>query len=408
MEEFGLSLFQDGLLPAGFMVGLLISSPFFAEAAKHSGSFRLIGIGLSIWAISTLCSALSMGFTSLFLCRMIVGVGEASFVSLAAPFIDDSAPAEAKTRWLAAFYLCIPTGYALGFIYGGIVAASFGWRIVFVLESLAVLPFIFFSFRAPHINIRGSEINENHVSSPNFKSWTVEVTTDMRQLLKAPVYMCVCASMACSTAVLGSLSFYGPQAAKDVFQMPPRTIDISFGGITVATGVLGTLTGGLILDHVGSSLRNGLLLCSVALAAGAVFLIGAFSLAHTFGLFCVIFACGEFALFMSQAPSNAVMMWSVLPGLRPLAVSLSVVIMHLFGDVPAPPLLGALQSWLQDWRMSMVILSTVLALGASVYGVAVYAAKNAIDYRLLMSDVPAFEDAEGEPSLDSSPAEDGH
>ena len=32
--EFGLSLFQDGVLPAAFMVGLLISSPAFAEASK--------------------------------------------------------------------------------------------------------------------------------------------------------------------------------------------------------------------------------------------------------------------------------------------------------------------------------------------------------------------------------------
>lgn len=403
MQDFSLSLFQDGLLPAGFMVGLLLSSPFFAEAAKHSGSFRLIGIGLSIWAVSTLGSALSVGFATLFVCRMIVGVGEASFVSLAAPFIDDSAPAEAKTRWLAAFYLCIPTGYALGFIYGGVVAASFGWRIVFVLESLAVLPFIVFSFRAPNINIKGSRLDGHHASasSSSFKAWIVEVTTDVKKLLIEPVYVCVCIAMACSTAVLGSLSFYGPQAAKDVFQMPPRLIDVSFGGITVATGVLGTLAGGLILDYVGSSLRNGLLLCVVALAAGAIFLISAFSLAQTFYPFCAIFACGEFALFMAQAPSNAVMMWSVLPGLRPLGVSLSVVIMHLFGDVPAPPILGALQSWLGNWRLSMVLLSSVMSLGAVVYGIAVCAAKNAIDYRSVMIE-DASEDVSLVPSVEES------
>lgn len=35
---------------------------------------------------------------------------------------DDTAPAARKSQWLAVFYLCQPTGYALGYIYGGLVA----------------------------------------------------------------------------------------------------------------------------------------------------------------------------------------------------------------------------------------------------------------------------------------------
>lgn len=27
-----------------------------------------------------------------------------------------------KTAWLAIFYMCIPTGYALGYVYGGLVS----------------------------------------------------------------------------------------------------------------------------------------------------------------------------------------------------------------------------------------------------------------------------------------------
>ena len=86
-REFGLTLFQDGLLPAAFMVGLLVSSPIFAESAKYSKSFRLIGIGLSVWATAVAGCAVSVDFWSLLCCRMAVGVGEASFVALAAPFI---------------------------------------------------------------------------------------------------------------------------------------------------------------------------------------------------------------------------------------------------------------------------------------------------------------------------------
>ena len=78
---------QDGLLPAAFMVGLLASSPIFAEASKHHNAFRLIGIGLAVWTAAAVGCGLAPGFASLLLCRMAVGVGEASFVALAAPFI---------------------------------------------------------------------------------------------------------------------------------------------------------------------------------------------------------------------------------------------------------------------------------------------------------------------------------
>lgn len=27
-----------------------------------------------------------------------------------------------KTAWLAIFYMCIPSGYALGYVYGGLVS----------------------------------------------------------------------------------------------------------------------------------------------------------------------------------------------------------------------------------------------------------------------------------------------
>ena len=95
-------------------VGLLASSPIFAEAVKHYNCFKLIGIGLSVWAAATAGCGLTWGFGSLLVCRMVVGVGEASFVAIAAAVIDDAAPEAAKTRWLASFYLCIPVGYAAG------------------------------------------------------------------------------------------------------------------------------------------------------------------------------------------------------------------------------------------------------------------------------------------------------
>ncbi|GAB4820150.1 hypothetical protein N2152v2_007196 [Parachlorella kessleri] len=425
------------------MVGLLISSPIFAEASKHFNAFRLIGTGLGVWTLAVLGCGLSVGFVTLLLCRMAVGVGEASFVALASPFIDDNAPPDKKTRWLAVFYLCIPTGYALGYIYGGL--------------GCAMLPFVVFCLRAPPIDIRGTHTkhasSHDHTTRPKqaqvkqagpgdsyppyseqgllagdgspagaashrhgdqeppeqpratqchsqshseagkgrFRAAVAAVWADLATLGRHSVYVLAVGGMTCYTAVLGTFAFYGPKAGRDVFEIEPEVADLAFGAITVLTGVFGTLAGGMLLDRMGSTLRNALLVCSLGTAAGFALLVLGFALAPSFGTFAIGLAAGEFAMFMTQAPSNAICMWSVPAGLRPFAMSMSVVAMHVLGDVPGPPLLGLLQGSLRNWRLSMSLCSAMLLVGAALYGLAGRAALTAVDYREL---TPLESDAE--------------
>ena len=86
---------------------------------------------------------------------MAVGVGEASFVALAAPFIDDHAPPARRTVWLAAFYLQIPVGVAAGYVYGGTVGAAMGWRAAFALEAALMAPFVAFCLWGPPLPLTG-------------------------------------------------------------------------------------------------------------------------------------------------------------------------------------------------------------------------------------------------------------
>ncbi|KAK9101084.1 hypothetical protein Scep_024514 [Stephania cephalantha] len=87
--HFNLSNFEDGVLSSAFMVGLLVASPIFASFAKSYNPFRLIGVGLSVWTLAVIGFLSKTNVTALL---RFVGVGEASFISLAAPFIDDNAP----------------------------------------------------------------------------------------------------------------------------------------------------------------------------------------------------------------------------------------------------------------------------------------------------------------------------
>jgi MFS family permease len=208
-QDFDVSIVRDGLLPSAFMIGLLISSPIFASLASSPtrNEMHLIAYGLLVWAVSVMGCAMSMGFWGLLLCRMAVGVGEASFVALAAPYINDAAPPDRKTLWLAVFYACIPVGYALGFLYGGTVAVAFGWRVAFALESLMMLPFIVYAYvKGGRSTVDSSVL----LPDPTGPEGAAMPRSPMFEFLKDTVrgrhrtFLLVTLALTCYTGVIGS------------------------------------------------------------------------------------------------------------------------------------------------------------------------------------------------------------
>lgn len=71
-----------------------------------------------------------------------------------------------------------------------------------------------------------------------------------------------------TTGVLGSYAYWGPKAGAQVFSLNPEGADLKFGAVTVATGVVGTILGGVALDRLGSSMRNALGICCVSNVLG--------------------------------------------------------------------------------------------------------------------------------------------
>lgn len=57
------------------------------QVCKQYSAFRLLGMGMGVWCCATAACGLAPNFGWLLTARAFVGVGEASFVALAAPFI---------------------------------------------------------------------------------------------------------------------------------------------------------------------------------------------------------------------------------------------------------------------------------------------------------------------------------
>ncbi|KAG8641093.1 probable sphingolipid transporter spinster homolog 2 isoform X1 [Manihot esculenta] len=400
--DFNLNNFQDGVLSSAFMVGLLVASPIFASLAKSHNPFRLIGVGLSVWTFATAGCGSSFDFWSIAICRMLVGVGEASFISLAAPFIDDNAPVAQKTAWLATFYMCIPTGVALGYVYGGFVGNHFNWRFAFWGEAFLMLPFAVLGFVMKPLPLKGFAFTESKEAltsiealasipeeddnegigsnasvkgSNRLKGKTTilqqlsRISRDMKVLLLDRVYVVNVLGYISYNFVIGAYSYWGPKAGYNIYHM--SNADMMFGGITIVCGILGTLAGGIILDRMNATISNAFKLLSVATFLGAIFCFSAFCLRSLFG-FIVLFSVGELLVFATQAPVNFVCLHCVKPGLRPLSIAMSTVSIHIFGDVPSSPLVGVLQDHINNWRGTALILTAVLFLAAAIWFIGVF------------------------------------
>ena len=68
--------------------------------------------------------------------------------------------------------------------------------------------------------------------------------------------------------MLGAYAYWGPKAGAKVFSMAPEGADLKFGAITVVTGVIGTVLGGVALDRAGSTMANALAICCISNVLG--------------------------------------------------------------------------------------------------------------------------------------------
>ena len=94
---------------------------FIARLADNWNRVKLIAIGVLLWGIATAACGLAGSFATLFLARMLVGVGEASLSPAAYSLISDYFPAERRATAMSVYTSGIYFGVGAALIFGGIV-----------------------------------------------------------------------------------------------------------------------------------------------------------------------------------------------------------------------------------------------------------------------------------------------
>jgi MFS family permease len=284
--------------------------------------------------------------------RVLVGVGEASYATLAPTIIDDLAKPAAKNRWLAIFYVAIPVGSALGYVLGGQLEHAFGWRSAFFIAGG---PGLLLAIAALFIEEPKRATRAATAAAKGRGVW--------RELLRIQVYRDAVIGYAAQTFALGGFAAWAPQYLYRELHMDLKTADYWFGLILVVSGLLATFVGAQLGDRYPGRdrARANLRVCAISMLVSVPFSIACLMAGSPFWFFVGI-AAAEFAIFVSTSPINVVILQGVPEELRASAMALSIFAIHLFGDLISPPLIGKLSD---TWSLgkALFVLPVALVLG---------------------------------------------
>ena len=162
--SLGITDTQMGLIlgPAFALAYALFSLPSGWLADRYSRSL-VIFWGAVLFAFATALSGMADTFTTMLLCRIAVGIGEASLVPAALSLIGDKFPKDRLTTAVSIFSMAPKIGVAVAYALGAVIVAAAAflvshlslfeavepWRLVFVLTGLPslMLGFLCLTFR---------------------------------------------------------------------------------------------------------------------------------------------------------------------------------------------------------------------------------------------------------------------
>ncbi len=355
--EFRLSNAQVGYLTSAFLLFYMVAAPFVGPLADRYSRKIIIVIGAFFWSGLTLLTAVTHSYHALLVRHTLVGIGEATFVTIAPTFVADLFPEEKRGRVLGIFYLAIPVGVAAGYILGGKLGPHFGWRYPFYIAAAPgfLLAFTFLFIPEPE---RG-QFDRTHTDGAK---------DGLRDLARNPAFWTATLGMAAMTFALGGVQVWMPTFLSRVRGYSLESANLMFGEIIVVDGMVASLAGGWLGDYL---LRR---------TKGSYYLVSAISMAVSIPvMFVALFTSGRamlpgialaaFLLLVNTAPLNAALINSVGPHIRATAIAANIFIIHLLGDVPSPALMGyvadrhSLQAAFIAPIIAMIVSSVILFYG---------------------------------------------
>jgi MFS transporter, Spinster family, sphingosine-1-phosphate transporter len=349
-DEFHINKEQIGYLTSAFLGFYMIAAPFVGPLADRYSRKLIIVLGAVFWSGLTLLTAVTHTYTELLIRHTLVGIGEATFVTIAPTFVADLFEEKRRGRILGVFYLAIPVGSAGGYLLGGYLAPHYGWRFPFYIAAapgfLLALAALFLT--EPE---RGRFDTQAH---------TAERSTFLG-LLRNPGFITSTLGMAFMTYSLGGIQVWMPQFLYSERHYTLEKANLMFGAIIVVDGIVAALAGGWLGDVLLPRMKSSYYFISALsmLLGVPVMIVALFSKGP---IMIPAIAVAAFFLLLNTAPLNAAVINSVDASIRATALAVNIFIIHILGDVPSPTMMG----WVADRRsLQASFILPIIAMGVS-------------------------------------------
>jgi predicted MFS family arabinose efflux permease len=343
--SFGISKFQLGLLSLVNLIVFALSSLVSGPIADRIGPRPVIFVGILLWSIATMGSAMSVSFPMLLCFRAMVGLGEGSYGPSANALLCAAAPPKQRGRALAIYNTGMAIGGAVGICLGAVLAPLIGWRNVFWIAGTPsmILALMSAFIAAP------PRIERPHA-------------LPARTYLLNPTYLVCFAGGVLATFGVSGLLFWARWLIID-----ERGFTVLSGGalmlsIGVFCGIGGVLTGGLLGDRMGRKRRGGhslviglSLLTAVPLGLGSL-------LVTQKPVFGILTAMTVFFLSMYSGPATVIVDQLAPPQYAATLQAVFLFGIHVLGDAPAGSVVGLISG---TTTVAHSLLVTVVAFGLS-------------------------------------------
>ncbi|XP_045772882.1 protein spinster isoform X1 [Maniola jurtina] len=346
--EFGIGDDKAGLLQTVFVIAYMVFAPIFGYLGDRYSRRLIMAFGVALWCLTTFAGSYIQSFVPFTIFRGLVGVGEASYSTIAPTIISDLFVGNVRSKMLAFFYFAIPVGSGFGYIVGSVVgAAADNWR-----WGLRVTPFLGLIAVALILwlmeNPERGQAEESRMRPTSYQE-------DLRSLVRNPSFMLSTLAFTCVAFVTGALAWWGPQfiflglTLQPGVEITQERVSFIFGALTMASGVvgvpLGAWLGAALVKRWG---RAHAVICGVGLLVSTPAMALAMLLTdvYFYAPFALMFF-GEVALNLNWAIVADMSLYVVIPPRRSTAEAFQILISHMFGDAGSPYLVGVISESLK-------------------------------------------------------------
>uniref|UniRef100_A0A1B0FH04 Major facilitator superfamily (MFS) profile domain-containing protein n=1 Tax=Glossina morsitans morsitans TaxID=37546 RepID=A0A1B0FH04_GLOMM len=300
-RDFQIDNSYGGLLQTVFIISYMLCAPIFGYLGDRYSRRWIMAVGVVLWSATTLLGSFMKEFGWFITFRALVGIGEASYSTIAPTIISDLFVRGMRSKMLAIFYFAIPVGSGFGstdfadelqvdkssLLMPGRKAGD--WRFALrVTPALGVIAAILILItKDPE---RGESEGGHDLRATAYKE-------DLKYLMKNRSFVFSTIAFTCVAFVTGALAWWSPTFIYQGLKLQPHNEDIGlndvsykFGIIAMIAGLIGVPMGTWFSERFRPAMENcDPYICAVALLISSPLIYCALVLPVTSTTLCFLF-----------------------------------------------------------------------------------------------------------------------